>query len=454
MARRDRRLADGRFPARGGLRPPLCTAHRWRPFRVATVAITLGCGALAACDAANRPGTSNVGALPRLVAEAEMRIGDVDDLDLGFSMVSGVDVDRDGNVYVMEALVPEIRVFTSDGDLLRRLGRRGEGPGEFKGPPRFGVVGDTVWALTMGPDRITLFGRDGTLLSAKRSESVVVPLPGSYGYVVPWTMRPDGKFVSHLARLAMRRDDPPTGVQPTDSIPVPFVLFEPTGEIADTIGWAGRPPPRMWSPHGQTSYRPHTIEIGGGRQFVPQPPVTTPSWLPLPDGYVLVESPLAETDDNGAFTVTRFGLAGDTVYTRTLHYLPVRYSSDDLDSIAARAARGEAGGGVPYNQYGDPVPANWEAIANRLRLEMDFPDFKPAIEYPWIAQDESVWLRVSGGDESTGRWIVLDPQGRPRGTLDLLPDLRILWSRGDAFWAVEPDATDVPWVVRYHIRPG
>lgn len=426
--------------------------HSWKSSRIATVAIALGCAGLAGCDAAGGPDTSLVGALPRLVAESGMRIGDVDDPDLGFSMVAGLDVDRDGNVYVMEALVPELRVFSPEGELLRRIGRRGEGPGEFKGPPRFGVVGDTVWALSMGPDRITLFDRDGTLLSARRSESVVVPLPGSYGYVVPWLMRADGKFVSHFARVASSRDDPPTGVQPTDSIPVPFVLFEPTGEIADTIGWAGRPPPQMWRPPSEVTFRFRFIEVGGRRQFVPQPRGETPWWLPLPDGYVLVEAPLAEAEEDGAFTVTRFGLAGDTAYTRILHYRPLRYSPDDLDSIAARAARGEPGGGGLY-LVGSSPPADWEVIARRLRLEMDFPEFKPALDGAWLAQDESIWLQLSSGNGTTGRWIVLDAMGRARGTLDLPSDLRVLWSRDDTFWAVEPDENDVPWVVRYRIRP-
>jgi hypothetical protein len=394
-----------------------------------------------------------VDALPYLVAEAEMRIGDVDDPDVGFSRPSMVDVDRDGNIYVMETLVPEIRVFSPGGVLLRRIGRRGAGPGEFESAPRFGVVGDTIWAVSWGPDRITLFDRHGNVLSARLAESVVVPLPRSYGYVLPWSMRSDGKFTSHLSRVAFNRNDPPTGVDPTDSIPVPFVLFDPTGAVTDTIGWAGRPPPRMWSPVSNDDPRIEFVQIRGRRAIVPMAPITTPWWEALPDGYLLVENPRAQTPDDGVFMVTRFGLSGDTVYHRALHYRPVRYTAADLDTIAARAARGEPGGMVPYNPAGSPVPPDWEAIALSLRNAMKFPEFKLPLEYSWLAQDESIWLRLSHSNHATARWLILDAEGHPRRQLELPSDLRIVWSRGDTFWAVEPDELDVPWVVRFRILP-
>jgi len=395
-----------------------------------------------------------VDALPQLVAQAGQRIGDFDDPSVGFSRVGGVDVDRDGNVYVGEAMVPEIRVYGTDGGLLRRIGRRGAGPGEFEGMPRFGVVGDTVWALTYGPDRITLFDREGTLLSARRADAVVVPLPEAYAYVEPWTMRPDGLFAGNLMRIAFSHNSQGTGVEPTDSIPVPFVLFAATGAVLDTLGWAPRPPPRMWHPPEPGERQPKFIDVGGRRRVVPAPRPALPWWLPLADGYVLVDAPQATSPEDGTITVTRFGLSGDTVYARALHYRPIRYTSADLDSIAAWGARGEGRGMLPFYTPGAPVPDDWEVIAHRLRDMMDFPEFKAPLEYPWLAQDGSVWLRLPGEDVNSVRWVVLDPEGTPRGELELPANVSIQWSRGDAFWAVQPDESDVPWVVRFEIGPS
>jgi hypothetical protein len=399
---------------------------------------------LTACGEPGDETSSNVDAFPRLAATPGMRIGDVDDPSVGFSRVAGVDVDRDGRIYVEEGMVPEIRVYWPDGRLLRRLGRRGRGPGEFEGPPHFGVTGDTVWAFEYGPDRITLFDRDGALLSTGRVERVIVPLPDSYGQVLPWSMRPDGKFTSSMGRVGFSRDDPPSGVKATDSIPVPFVLFDATGAVTDTIGWAGRPPPRMWRPPSEDDVEYQFVDIGGRRMSVPSPPTMLPWWEPLADGYLLVEVPLAENPQDGVFTVTRVGLAGDTVYTRAIHYQPVRYSAADLDTVAARAARGVAGG----------TPNDWKAIAANLRNAMDFPDTKPPIQLVWVAQDESVWLHLQDGDPASAHWLLLDAQGKPRGQLELPEGVRVMWSRGNSFWAVERDEYDVPWVVHFTMQPG
>ena len=108
---------------------------------------------------------------------------------------------------------------------------------------------------------------------------------------------------------------------------------------------------------------------------------------------------------------------------------------------------------APYRP-GAPVPADWEAIALSLRDAMKFPEFKNPIEYPWLAQDESIWLRVSNESVTTASWLLLDAEGRPRGLLELPANLRVRWSHGDTIWAVEPDELEVPWVVRFQIQPG
>jgi hypothetical protein len=239
------------------------------PQLVALVATLLLTGLLLGCDEAEDPVGNSLEALPNLVAEEEIRIGDRDDPDYGFSRIAGVDIDAEGNVFVLEGLVPEIRVYTSEGVLLRRIGNRGEGPGEFQGAPLFGVSGDTLWTVDRGLNRITIFDRKGEVLSTGTADRVMVPLPAGFAHVRPWAMRPDGRFISSVSGVGSNRRDPPTGVKPTDSIPTPFVLYAATGSVTDTIGWAGRPPPRLWRPPSEYRWEATTIEIGGRQQYVP-----------------------------------------------------------------------------------------------------------------------------------------------------------------------------------------
>lgn len=51
-----------------------------------------------------------------------------------FSRISGVDVDDNGNVYVIDGAEAHVRVFDNKGRYLRTIGRRGQGPGETEMP--------------------------------------------------------------------------------------------------------------------------------------------------------------------------------------------------------------------------------------------------------------------------------------------------------------------------------
>jgi hypothetical protein len=73
--------------------------------------------------------------VPHLAGEVELRVGDVDG-DLLFGRISEVEVGPDGNVYVLDRGEAGVRVFTPEGEPLRSIGRRGEGPGEFRITPR------------------------------------------------------------------------------------------------------------------------------------------------------------------------------------------------------------------------------------------------------------------------------------------------------------------------------
>jgi hypothetical protein len=406
------------------------------------------------CDRAAALARDSIDGLPLLEIEEVQRIGDADDPDVGFSRIVGFDIDRDGNLFVGEATASEIRVYTAAGQLLRRIGRRGDGPGEFSGAPRFGLVGDTLWTISGSGNRLALFDREGGLLSTGLTPGVTVLLPGTaVGTILPRAMRPDGKFLGWFSRISSSRNRPPSNVQPTDRIAWPLVLFDASGVVVDTAGWAGRPPPGMWRPPAEDDIRLDLIQVGDRRVFLPSPPSALPWWLQLMDGYLVISQPMASSSEGGTIAVTRFGLNEDTVYSRTLRYTPEPYESVELDSIAYRAARGEAGGFVPYNPNEPaPIPDNLDEIAGRIRSEMRFPELKRPMGNAWVANDGSLWLNRQDRGDGVARWVLLDVEGFPTAELELPSNVQPLWASGDTFWASVPDALDVPWVVRYRIR--
>lgn len=51
-----------------------------------------------------------------------------------FNRIRGVDVDREGNIFVLDSQSVQIRVFDKSGQFLREFGRQGQGPGEMEMP--------------------------------------------------------------------------------------------------------------------------------------------------------------------------------------------------------------------------------------------------------------------------------------------------------------------------------
>jgi len=62
-----------------------------------------------------------------------------------FSRIADVEVTEDGRLLVSDAASQDIRVFDIGGRYRRRIGRHGEGPGEFViAPSIVGISGDTL----------------------------------------------------------------------------------------------------------------------------------------------------------------------------------------------------------------------------------------------------------------------------------------------------------------------
>jgi hypothetical protein len=387
----------------------------------------------------------DVDALPRLVLVEEARIGSVEDPDYGFSRIGGVDMDREGNVYLFESLSREIRVYAPDGRLLRRFGRSGEGPGEFSTPAvGFGVAGDTVWAVEPFSQRLTLFDREGQVLSSTRFEEVTVPLyaPGEVMVIQPMFFREDGSFFGD--RGGIRRLREPEGTPHAgDSLFLPQIRFDARGRVLDTVGWSPYP-----------SRSPFTfVAVGPNRYRVPEPPGDDPLLINLPSGSIRLDRPSPGGPAPASFRLTRFDLSGDTVRTRTFRYRPIPYPEALLDSLAARAARRatdrEATGGESLRR-----PPGLERVVAAVRDRMSFPDFQLPIQAYEIARGGTVWLRREATGAGTHRWMVLDAEDMPVGEVEVPSGFRIARISDDTVWTVEADEFDVPWLVRYRFRPA
>jgi hypothetical protein len=415
-----------------------------RFYRIGTAACVLACAACAKGSASDA--APDVDKLPQLEISEQLRIGSRDNPDTGFAAVGGVDVDRDGQLFVFEPQRVQIRVYDPGGVLRRTIGRQGSGPGEFEQSIQFGVVGDTVWTYEYSVRRMTLFDRTGKMLSANRIDGVAVDLqsPGSIGRVLPKFMRADGHFIGDMTLYTGRQATGDWPVKPTDTVSVPRVLFAPSGAAIDTLGWSPRPPPAS----GSSEW----VEIGSTRYIVPRPPSREPTSIAVEDGWIIVDSPSPRAGEPGIFSVTRLTMSRDTTYHRRFSYSPRPYDAATLDSLVWRSVR-TPGGGIPIiNGVLVPRPTRPDSMAvfDALRSKLAFPEHQPPLQFSTVHEDGGLWIRRQAVGE-TVKWLVLNPDGSARGEITLPARRRIAWSSGDTVWMVESDDMDVPWLVKYQM---
>jgi hypothetical protein len=396
--------------------------------------------------------------LPSLVARAEARIGHADDPKLSFNRIGAVDIDRDGNTYVYDVQTYNVRVFARDGKLVRAIGGRGSGPGEFStrfGIQGFGIAGDSIWTFESGNLRVNVFRRDGTVVSATTLAGVSPAIPihnGAVAIISPGFRRSDGAFVSAAEPVApsggnfesRALGDRPNQVKPSDTVRAPILLFKTGNARLDTIGWSPIPPddvptvPPVLSrgADGRTHYG-IIREVDGVVYTVPGKPWVHYLHEPLPDGTVIVNRLPATSDGPATFEVVRFDLAGKLTQRLRFTYKPRRYEGPVLDSLAMRAA----------TKNGETNMAAFRAV----RAAMQFPEFQSPVFAVLVASDGALWVRREWDGSARHRWIVIDPAGTVRGGVSLPSNATFRAARGDVVVMEEPDSDGIPWLVRYRM---
>jgi hypothetical protein len=363
-------------------------------------------------------------------------------------------MDAEGNLYVFENQDREIRVLDITGARVATFGRRGQGPGEFSGTGRLGVIGDTLWVVEsagFSSNRVSFFSRAGEHLTTRSAGgSVQVAIgDGFTGVIRPRIWRPDGSLEGAISMIMEDPSAEGMDVPPGSMVRVPRVRFDLEGNVIDTIGF--QPRAAQESPFD----RPR-IEMEGHSIAVPAPPADDPRTFILADGQVIVAGSTPTSAADATLTFTRAGLTGDTLRHRVFSYTPEGYTEAYLDSLAWRTAARSSGmvqvvdGEIHQNPpLEDPAP-----VARVLRSTMDFPPFAPPVRSVVGGEDGSAWIRWTDDGRLRDRWLVLGPEGEPRGRFTLPRNATISWASGNEFVVVERDELDVPWVVRYRLSPG
>ena len=76
-----------------------------------------------------------------------------------------LDIDQTGNIYIIDSKAVQIKVYDPQGNFIRAIGKRGQGPGEFQRPTNIQITAQqNIFVCDPGSRRVIFFSLDGQFI--------------------------------------------------------------------------------------------------------------------------------------------------------------------------------------------------------------------------------------------------------------------------------------------------
>lgn len=327
-----------------------------------------------------------------------LRIGSETAPEYQFSGITGAARLSDGRIVVGDAGSAELRIFSPEGQFLRRVGGKGAGPSEFRFLARMvSLAGDSLLVFDAGLARLSVFGPDGQL-----ARTVPVPAAGPGSQLAG--VLDDGRFVFGL----------PLAVPPRDGLSrdsVLHVVFSPQGQPVDTL------------------------EVTPGSLYFQRVSGNRVTRLTPPFG-------------PAAVAVARGGVAyvGSTDEYALRQYQP----RDGATRTIRRAVEPQAFTDADFQQVLDFFPAHQQAMIR----EIPRPAQHPVIRAILVDRTGHLWVQdFARPGSADNRWSVFSPDGVLLGPVSFPANFRVLDIGPDYVLGVSVDeASDTESVHLYDLR--
>ncbi|MDE2875857.1 MAG: 6-bladed beta-propeller [Gemmatimonadota bacterium] len=330
-----------------------------------------------------------------------------DDSNLTFGNIRGVQAASDGTIYVLDYQAAEVRVFGPDGEYLRTIARRGEGPGEIAEANGILLSGDTLlWIHDYAQNRI-----EGVDPAGQEIRWFTKPIFG-YGYIWDGAFDRQGRYwkeTEHRETDELDRGEPGPGLLSSTSR-VYFKSHDLSTEHVDSVHM------------GETTGRAYRSAADWGTQ-IPFDPSDNHVVNP-PGGFWSVNT--------GSYRLTRTDDGGDTllVIEAALPGIPV--TSDDRSAYVESRVEREP----EYRR-------DFEAVAALM------PDFKPILHGILVDDQDRLWVRRIVPPDASPFFDLFSQDG------DYLGSVRLAFQPGYRYWIVHgaiytwiADEVGVQYVVR------
>lgn len=313
-------------------------------------------------------------------------------------------LDGEGRVFLADRNPAVIKVFGTDGRLVRTIGREGGGPGEY----RVGFI--------------AVHGSDLVVHDPQQLRTSVFDTSGTF--VKSWT-----SLCCYWQQIVVDRE----GLMYIPGMPPPdrggmYIRYSLDGTTRDTLYLPRGPEPKTW-----------TFTSGSGKN---RSMMSTS--VPLSPGLERVVNPaggfLSGYAERYEIALSPHGQDTALVFGRT--WVPAPISSRRRQAIVDSSIR--------------EIAKSWGEDAARDQIKLtDVPTSAPAFLSIAVDGKGNRWVMLDPGDDSTHTWFdVFDSTGIYLGQVTGPPGLvgwRIIWT-DDAMLAFIEDADGEPAVVKYEIR--
>jgi hypothetical protein len=277
---------------------------------------------------------------------------------------------RDGGIAVVKSR-PQVCIFSSQGKLLRTVGREGQGPGEYMLLRAGGVAaGDTIVVMEAMTNKVSVHSPDGSYITSSTIAPPARPNPGlQVGFVLS-----DGVLAGYTDLTTVAQPSPKPVSASLDLIP-----FDRSGKAM------GRP---VRVSYGDFVWIPIPKENG------------SVSAQRLPFGRDVAVSPFEKgfiAGDENAFELSQFDRKGSLIASHRWEGRRRPVESEDIDALKADTL-----------EITPPREHDW---LNKLFRSMEWPKLFPA--YRGVAGDPGgrIWVgSYLTPRDSVSHWTILDPK--------------------------------------------
>jgi hypothetical protein len=345
------------------------------------------------------------GSAAQFTVTETLRIGGPDEGPYLFTDIRGIAPALNGSVFVLDFRAQEIRLFDSQGRFVKRVARRGNGPGEIANANGLLTAPNgEIWVNDPSNARWTVFSPSGDFVRQH-----ILPILG-YGYV--WEAMIDGAGVIH----------DPVSVPAAGGSRRMIRRVRSNGQVVDTLPMRGC---EQRGTGGKPAYFEARSKTGGGIADIPFLPSPVFAWDAR--GFIWCSS-------RDRYEVLQIRIErGDTVRRITMDARPVPVGKAERDSAVDRAK-------AFFTKMGAPEP-DYSRI----------PTSKPVIATIDVDDRGRLWVRRTTADQRQTTFDLWE-EGSTRPATVVAP-----WRlsphfhsviRGDTLltWALDED--DVPFVVR------